>query len=337
MKEAMFYKKLDGKKVQCYLCHRKCVIPEDKVGFCRVRKNVDGKLYSLVYEMLNSIQIDPIEKKPFFHFHPGSRSLSIATVGCNFRCKFCCNPHISQVEEITGEKVLPKEIVKIALESNCQGIAYTYTEPTIFFEYAYETGKLAKKEGLYNVFVTNGYTGPEAVDKISEYLDAAVVDVKGSLDKKFLREYCSVPDGKPILETMKRYHNNGVHVEITDLIVPKVGDDLKKVEELVKWIKNNLGENTPIQFIGFFPSYKCKDLPYTSTDTLKKCWNIGKKYLKYVYAYTSRDPGSPMNNTYCPKCGELLITRWGCSMVDNKIKNGKCPKCKEKIFGIKTS
>lgn len=331
----MFYKKLDDKKVQCYLCHRKCIILDGKVGFCKVRKNEKGKLYSLVYEKLECTQIDPIEKKPFFHFHPGSQALSISTVGCNFRCKFCCNPHISQGEGIIGEKVSPKEIIRLALENNCQSIAYTYTEPTVFFEYAYDIAKLARKQGLYNVFVTNGYAGPEAVDKISEYLDAVVVDVKGSLNQKFLREYCSVPDGKPILETMKRYHDNGVHVEVTDLIVPEVGDDLKKVEKLATWIKNNLGENTPIQFIGFFPSHLCRDLPYTSVETLKKCWDTGKKVgLKYVYAYTSRDPGNPMNNTYCPECGELLITRYGCSMIDNKIKNGKCHECGEKISGI---
>jgi len=334
MKEAMFYKKLNNKKVQCYLCHRNCIISENKTGFCKVRKNIGGKLYSLVYEKLHGLQMDPIEKKPFFHFHPGSQVLSLSTVGCNFRCKFCCNPHVSQAEEIIGKKVSPEKIVQIALENNCRGIAYTYTEPTVFFEYAYDIAKAAKKEGLYNVFVTNGYTGLEAVDKISEYLDAAVIDVKGSLDKNFLRGYCSISDGKPILEIINRYRKNGVHIEITDLIIPKVGYNLKKVEELVKWIKNYLGENTPIQFIGFFPSYQCREIPYTSVETLKKCWNIGKKYLKYVYAYTSRDPENPMNNTYCPKCGKLLITRYGCSMVDNKIKNGKCPDCEEKIIGI---
>jgi len=338
MKEAMFYRKLEDKKVQCYLCERNCVIPDGKVGFCKVRKNQNGKLYSLVYEKLQSLQIDPVEKKPFFHFHPGSQVLSLSTVGCNFRCKFCCNPNISQTEKIVGKKVLPKEVVRIAAENNCQGIAYTYTEPTVFFEYAYDIAKLAKKEGLYNVFVTNGYAGEEAIDKISKYLDAAVVDVKGSLDQKFLRDYCSVPDGKPILEAMKRYFDNGVHVEITDLIIPKIGDDLKKVEELARWIKDNLSENVPIQFIVFFPSYQCLNLPYTAVETLKKCRNIAKKAgLKYVYAYTSQDPGNPMNNTYCPKCGELLIARYGCSMVDNKIKDQKCFSCKEKISIVEYS
>ncbi len=330
----MFYEKLEGKKVKCHLCPWECKISEDKTGFCNVRKNIDGKLHSLVYEKLNSIQVDPIEKKPFFHFHPGSRSLSIATVGCNFRCKFCCNPHISQAKEIRGKKVSPNEIIDIALEKGCDGIAYTYTEPTIFFEYAHDTAKLAKKEGLYNVFVTNGYISTKPAKKISKYLDAAVVDVKGSLDKKFLKDYCSVPDGEKILETMKLYHENGVHVEVTDLIVPEVGDDLEKVKELVKWIKNNLSENIPIQFIGFFPSYQCKDIPYTRVKTLKKCWDIGKKHLKYVYAYSGRDPGNPMNNTYCPNCGELLITRYGCSMLENKIEDGKCPKCGEELVGI---
>jgi pyruvate formate lyase activating enzyme len=334
MKEAMFYEKLKDKKVQCHLCPWNCKIAPDKTGYCNVRKNIDGKLYSLVYEKLNSIQVDPIEKKPFFHFHPGSRSLSVATVGCNFRCKFCCNPHISQAEDIRGKKVSPDEIVEIALKNECEGIAYTYTEPTIFFEYAYNTAKLAKKEGLYNVFVTNGYISVEPVKKISKYLDAAVIDVKGSLDEEFLKKYCGITNGEKILESMKSYYENGVHIEVTDLIVPEVGDNLDKVEDLVEWIKNNLNENVPLQFIGFFPSYQCMDIPKTSVKTLKKYREIGKKYLKYVYAYTSQDPGNPMSNTYCSKCGELLITRYGCSMVNNRIEDGKCPECGKEIVGI---
>ncbi|MBD3155300.1 MAG: AmmeMemoRadiSam system radical SAM enzyme [Candidatus Aenigmarchaeota archaeon] len=334
MKKAMFYEKMEGKKVQCHLCPWNCKIISDNTGYCNVRKNIDGKLYSLVYGKLNSIQIDPIEKKPFFHFHPGSKVLSIATVGCNFRCKFCCNPHISQSENITGKMVSPNEIVKIALKNDCDGIAYTYTEPTIFFEYAYDIAKLAKKEGLYNVFVTNGYISTQPLEKISKYLDAAVIDVKGSLDKEFLKNYCSITKGGKTLESMKKYHENGVHVEVTDLIVPEVGDDLDKVEELVEWIKNNLNENIPIQFIGFFPSYRCRDSPSTSVKTLKKCREIAKKYLKYAYAYTSQDPGNPMNNTYCPECGELLVTRYGCSMVENRIEKSKCPECGEILVGI---
>lgn len=335
MKEAMFYKKAGEKKVKCYLCPRGCQIGEGKTGFCRVRKNFKGKLFSLVYNRVESLQIDPIEKKPFFHFLPGSEVLSISTVGCNLRCKFCCNPHLSQTDEISGSEMEAKQIVEFALENGCDGIAYTYNEPTIFFEYAYEIAKMAKKRGLFNSFVTNGYTSTEAVEKISKVLDAAVIDIKGSLEKNFLNKYCMVKDGTPILETIKNYYKRKVHVEVTDLIIPMIGDDLKKVEALSRWIKDNINENIPLQFIGFFPSHKCMEIPYTDVKTLEKCRSIAKSVgLNFVYSYTSLDPGNPAGNTYCPKCGETLIKRAGCFLVENKLQKGRCINCKKRIEGV---
>ena len=333
MMEAKFYKKIDG-KVHCLLCPRKCLITGGRTGFCGVRKNINGKLYSLVYGKLTSAQVDPVEKKPFYHFYPGSSVFSISTFGCNFRCKFCCNYNLSQKIEISSVDTKAKEVVSMAIESRSDGIAYTYNEPTIFIEYSLEIAKLAKKYGLYNVFVTNGYIEEEPIKEISKYLDGVVIDVKGSLDKKFLNDYCSVKKGEKILDSMISYKNKGVHLEVTDLIIPKIGDDLKKVEELVSWVRDNLGENTPFHFIGFFPSYKCLDLKYTTPDFLKRCWEIGKKYLNYVYAYTSIDPGNPMNNTFCPNCNESLLIRFGCSLVENKLVSGKCPTCGNKIFGV---
>jgi len=331
MNEALFYKKLSDKKVQCKLCPRNCTISEGKVGFCGVRKNIDGKLYSLVYNNLHSVGIDPIEKKPFYHFYPGSKALSICTVGCNFRCKFCCNFHISQKSEIEGEEVNPKEIVELALKNNCKGISYTYTEYTVYFEYALEIAKMARKKGLFNCVVTNGYTSLEAVDKMSKYLDAAVIDIKGSLDKEFLKKYCSVPDPKPIYDSMKRYVKNNVHVEITNLIIPGIGDSLKKAEKLIKWVKNNLGQEIPLHFISFFPTYKLLNIQSTPVRTLEKVVKIAEDLgMKYCYIGNVHD--HPKNNTYCPKCSNLLIKRLGCSLVKNNIRDGKCMKCGYKIY-----
>lgn len=332
MKKAMFFQKKDG-KIQCQLCPRKCIISEGKTGFCGVRKNIDGTVYTLVYDKIYSMGIDPIEKKPLHHFAPGSHTLSICTVGCNFRCKFCCNWSISQESSIRGENIPPEEIVELAKKNNCQGISYTYTEPTIFFELAYETAKIAHKEGLFNNFVTNGYTNPEPIRKIAKYLDAATVDFKGSGEKEFMRNFSSVPDPSPIFRALKEYKKRGVHLEITDLLVPKVGDSMEKVKELVVWIKKNLGEETPVQFLGFSPEYKARNLSPTPISTLEKAWKIAKEEgMKYAYVYASYDPGNPKNNTYCPKCGEMVIARFGCSLVENRVKNGKCPRCEEKIL-----
>lgn len=328
MREAMFYEKLADKRVRCRLCAFNCIIPEGKISMCRVRKNVGGKLYSLSYDKVSTETPDPIEKKPLNHFAPGSWTYSICTQGCNWKCKYCQNWTLSQ-GNLEGIKVPPEEIVNSAKAMNCQGISYTYTEPTVFYELAYDTAKLAHKEGLYNTFVTNGYMNLEPIREISPYLDAVTVDFKGSGDKEFLRRFSSVPDPEPIYKGLKEYKKQNVHIEITDLIVPKMGDSMERVKELAEWIKENLGDETPIHFLRFFPAYKVRNLPSTPIKTLKKAYETAKNLgMKYVYLGNVADR---KNNTYCPKCGKLLIRRRGMQTVEYKIKRGKCPYCGEKI------
>jgi len=332
MKEAMFYEKLKDKKVHCRLCAFNCVISDGEVGRCRVRKDIDGKLYSLVYDKVSTIVVNPIEKKPLYHFCPGSSCLSLSTVGCNWRCKFCCNWEISSAREIAGEKVTPEEIVKMAIENGCQGLSFTFTEPTIFYELSYETAKIAHKKGLYNTWVSNGYTNKEPIRKIAPYLDAVTIDFKGSGEEKFLKEFSDVPSNKPIYEALKEYKKVGVHIEITDLIVPQIGDSMEELKKLVKWIRENLGEETPFHILKFFPTYLVRDLPMTPIETLEKAYEIAKSEgLKYVYLGNLE---GEKNNTYCPKCGKLLIVRAMMETLENKIKKSKCPFCGKLIKGL---
>lgn len=328
MKEAMFYKKLKNKKVKCHLCARECEVLEGKTGFCRVRKNINGKLYSLSYEKVISAVPNPIEKKPLYHFAPGSQSFSVASTGCNWRCKYCCNWNISQ-GEIQGEKISPEELVKMAKEARCGGLSFTFTEPTIFYELSYETAKLAQKAGLYNTWVSNGYTNPEPIKKISPYIDAVTVDFKGSGNAEFLKNFAFVPTSEPIYRALLEWRKQNVHIEITDLLVPKVGDSMRELKQLVKWVKDNLGEETPIHFLRFFPTHLVLDLPETPIETLNKAYNIAKKLgMKYVYTGNVEDEKV---NTFCPKCQKLLIKRLWMQTIEYKIKEGKCPFCNQKI------
>jgi pyruvate formate lyase activating enzyme len=298
-------------------------------GKCGVRENIDGKLYALNYGKLIAIHIDPIEKKPFYHFLPASQSLSIATVGCNFSCLNCQNWEISQAfkeaKEIPGEYIPPEKIVKIAIENKVESISYTYTEPTIFLEYALDTMKLAKKAGLKNNFVSNGFMSEESAKLVIPYLDAINIDIKG-FTEDFYQKICG---GRlePVLETAKLMKKSGVWVEITTLVIPTLNDDEKTFEGIAKWIFENLGSETPwhvSQFCGAI-SWKLQHIPDTSVETLEKAIEIGKKVgLKYVYI--GNIPGHKAENTYCPKCGELAINRVN-YFVHRYDKNGKCPKC----------
>ena len=337
MKEAMFYKQVKN-AVKCGLCARNCFISENQVGFCKVRKNIKGKLYSLVYGKLVSVAVDPIEKKPLYMFAPGSKTLSISTVGCNFRCKFCCNYGISQEwTHVIGEDYTPEQLIDLAKKYNVQGLSYTYVEPTIFYEFSYDTAKLAKKSGLYNMFVTNGYTSPEAIKEISKYLDAAVVDFKGSANPKFYNEFSSVPKVEPIFDALLAYKENKVYIEITNLIVPKVGDNMKDVKKLCKWIVENLGDKIPFHLIQFFPTHKITDLPRTPVETMEKAYEIAKKEgIKYVFLGNVHN--HDLENTYCHNCGNLVIERTILGVRKFSLKKGfKCSKCGEEIpiFGEK--
>ena len=330
MKEAMFYEKVKD-AVKCGLCARGCLIPEDQVGFCRVRKNIKGKLYSLVYGKLCSVAIDPIEKKPLYMFAPGSRTLSIATIGCNFRCQFCCNWQISQDSDIFGVDYTPEQLIEIAKKKGVQGFSYTYTEPTIFYEFSYDTAKIASKEGFYNMFVTNGYTTPEAIKEISKYLDAATVDLKGSLNPDFYKKFSQVNNVEPIYDALLSYKKNKVYLEITDLIVPEIGDKMDDVKKVCRWIIENLGDQVPFHILQFFPTYKINDLPRTPVKTLEKAYDIAKKEgLKYVFLGNVHR--HELENTYCPNCKSLLIERTIMGVEKFELKKDlKCSKCGETI------
>ena len=329
MKEAFLYKKLPYKKVKCLNCTHSCIIAEGKRGLCGVKENQNGILYSLVYGKAVAINIDPIEKKPFFHFLPGSYSLSIATVGCNFRCLNCQNWQISQgpklENQILGEEISPQEIVEIALNNQFPSISYTYTEPAIFSEYALEIMKIAKEKGLKNSWVSNGFWSKELFELIYPYLDAANIDLKG-FSEDFYQKICGARL-QPVLDTLKRLKEKKIWTEITTLIIPTLNDSEKVLKNIANFIKNELGEETPwhlSQFSGAI-SWKLQKIKNTPIETLEKAYTIGKKAgLKYVYI--GNVFGHQGENTYCPNCGALAIERIG-YRIKRKDKNGKCPKC----------
>lgn len=329
MQEAMLWEK-ERNGVRCNLCARYCFIAKGKRGFCRVRINKDNTLYTLNYGKLVAVNVDPIEKKPFFHFYPGSKSLSIAAVGCNFRCQFCDNSQISQgvdeqVESVEGKNYTPEEIVELAEKKNCKSIAYTYTEPTIFFEFAYKTAKLAKRSNIMNVFVTNGYITDDAIKKISKYLDAAVVDVKASLDPEFYKKFMSVPDVKPIYGALKQMKKQRIHVEITNLVIPQIGDNIELCQKLAEHV-SNLNSSIPFHIIQFHPSYKLMELPPTPTSTLERCIEEARRAgLRYVYI--GNVAGHDDENTYCYNCRELLIKRFGTTIEEINLVKQRCPQC----------
>lgn len=329
LKEAILYKKLSQKKVQCLNCAHYCILSENQTGICGVRKNINGKLYSLVYGKLISLNIDPIEKKPFFHFLPKTYSLSLATVGCNFRCENCQNWQISQMPrlqgKIEGENFSPEEIVKIAKNYNLPSISYTYTEPTIFSDYALDIMKLAKKEKIRNAWVSNGFWSKELFDLICPYLDAVNIDLKSFKESFYLKHLRGRL--KPVLETIKRLKKKKIWLEITTLIIPTLNDTKEEFENVAKFIKNELGSETPWHISQFSPdiSWKLKNLPETPLETLKKAYQIGKKNgLKYIYI--GNVPGLKEEDTYCPRCGAKQIERIGYS-VKRYDKKGKCSNC----------
>ena len=333
LKEAMFYTKLDKSTVQCDLCPNTCILQEGVRSFCRVRENMSGKLYTLVYGLACTVHKDPIEKKPIYHVLPSSHAYSIATAGCNLRCKFCQNWQISQsTPEETNNIVLPcDDVVKKAKEAGCRSIAYTYSEANIYYEYALNTAKIAKKEGIKNIFVTAGYINPEPLNEVCNYLDAANVDLK-SFDEKILRETCSQRLG-PLLETLIIYKKRGVWLEITNLVVPTLNDDMNTIKKMCIWIKENLGDKTPIHFSRFWPMYKLKNLYPTPVETLVEARNTALEAgLKYVYI--GNIPYHPSSNTYCHNCKKLLIERKGYLVIQNNILNSSCKYCSEVIPGV---
>jgi len=334
MKEAMFYTRESDDRVRCGLCRFHCLIADGARGICGVRENRNGVLYSLVYGKLCAEHIDPIEKKPFFHVMPGSRSFSIATVGCNFRCRHCQNYSISQVPRngrIAGEDRTPEMIVKNALDGHCRSIAYTYTEPTMFFEFAHDTARLARKAGLANVFVTNGYISKEALTTIAPYLDAANIDLKG-FSEEFYREtvHARLPE---VLDSIIEYRKQRIWIELTTLIIPGLNDSERELQGIADFITGNLGVDTPWHVSQFYPTYQLTDRPRTPSETLRRARDIGLAAgLRYVYE--GNVPGRGGENTVCPDCAALLIERYGFVVTTNRIENGTCPDCNKTIAGI---
>jgi len=334
--EAYLYEALEDKKVQCNLCSHRCMIKDGRRGICGVRQNEGGILKTLVYGNLIARHIDPIEKKPLFHFLPGTLSYSIATVGCNFRCRFCQNADIAQMPAdhkgmIMGDTYTPAEVVDAAQRGGCRSIAYTYTEPTVFFEYAYETAKLAHDRGIRNVFVTNGYMTAEALEMIHPYLDAANVDLKAFSDK-YYNELCGA-GLQHVQATLKLMKTRGIFVEVTTLIVPELNDDKAELRGLAEFIAQDLGADTPWHISRFHPTYKLVDRPPTPVKTLLKARDIGLKAgLRYVY--TGNVPGNAAENTFCYSCGETVIERWGFQVGKLRIKDGQCENCGARIDGV---
>lgn len=333
LKEGLFYQKLENQVVQCQLCPRRCVIPDRKRGFCGVRENRSGILYTLVFAKPVAIHIDPIEKKPLFHFLPSAKAYSIATAGCNLKCKFCQNWEISQVkpEELNYVYLEPPELIKKVKESGAPVIAYTYSEPTIFYEYMLETAKLAQAQGLKNIMHSNGYINEAPLRNLCKYLDAANIDLKGYSEDY----YSNFTEGAllPVLNSLKILKEEGVHIEITTMLLSGFNDDEGRLKQMCLWIKDNLGADTPLHFSRFFPMYKLTSLNPTPVETLETARRIALDCgLKYVYI--GNIPNNPAENTYCPRCRRIVIERRGYFVVQDNLKDGRCKFCQEKIAGI---
>jgi pyruvate formate lyase activating enzyme len=334
MKIAQFWSKKD-EKIQCKLCNHYCLIAEDKTGVCGVRKNIKSKLYSLVYGKVIAENIDPIEKKPLFHFLPGSLSYSLATVGCNFRCQHCQNADISQYpvaeksesDFIAGKEMSPEDIVKKAKSTGCQSIAYTYTEPTIYAEFALDCMKLAHKKGLKNIWVSNGYTAKEAWPKIIPYLDAVNIDLK-FFNNQTYQKICGAKL-EPVLNNLKFIKSKGVWLEVTTLIISELNDSDKELVGIAEFMANELGSETPWHVSRFFPQYKMQNQDSTEEELIYKAYKIGKEAgLKYVYG--GNIVSDSLENTYCPNCQELIIRRTGYD-INQFHEAGKCAKCKQDL------
>jgi pyruvate formate lyase activating enzyme len=335
MQEARFYDRVEDNKVKCYLCAHGCVIDPRKRGICMVRENRDGTLFSLVYGKIISQNVDPIEKKPLFHFLPGSRSYSIATVGCNLQCEHCQNFEISQLprhekREIPGQDATPAQIVAGARASGAASISYTYTEPTIFGEFAYDTAVLARQEGIRNVFVSNGFMSEKSATIMAEVLDADNIDLK-SFSDSFYRKVCKARL-RPVLDTITRMKELGVWLEVTTLIIPGLNDSDQELKELAGFLKD-VGADIPWHVSAFYPTYKMLNRPRTPAETLRRARQIGLEMgLRYVY--TGNIPGEDGEKTFCYACGALVIDRFGFTIRHNYLKDGTCAQCGAVIDGV---
>ena len=331
-KEADLYERLPGGRVRCTACARYCEMGNGQAGLCGIRGNEDGRLDLYVYGRVIAGQVDPVEKKPVTHYRPGSRVFSIATTGCNWLCKYCQNHDISQRRKIEGEEMGPAQVVRAAQDGGADGIAYTYNQPSIFIEFARDCGIEARRNGLYNAFVSNGYDTPETVEMMGQFLDCITVDFKGSAEPDFTRRYIGVPDTEPIFETLIGIRDRtDIHVEITDLIVPGVGDSLEYARKLCRFVHDELGPETPIHFLRFHPDYKMMEFEPTPVGTLERHHEIAVE-AGLKYAYLGNVPGHPLEHTYCPECGNIAIRRLGFSIEKwNLDEKNRCVYCGCKI------
>ncbi len=332
--ETIFYEKLSNGRVKCNICNHFCEIEKGRKGICKVRENRDGILETLVYPKIIARSIDPVEKKPLYHVRPGSKSYSIASVGCNFQCAFCQNADIAQMPRergfINGADIFPETIVSEAQRGKCESIAYTYTEPTVYFELALETAKIAHAKNILNVFVTNGFMSEKVIREIAPFLDAANVDLK-SFNDRFYQKYCKARL-EPVKENLKLMKSLGIIVEVTTLLIPGLNDDKKELKQLASFINNDLGSDTPWHISRFHPCYQMNDKPVTPTESLESAYKIGKDAGLY-HVYAGNAPQLGLEDTFCHSCGTLLVKRSGYN-TDSNIKEGKCPNCNKEIYGI---
>jgi len=320
-------------KVQCELCPKGCLIAPGQSGECRIRVNVDGKLLAVTYGHPCAVHVDPIEKKPLNHFLPGTRIFSIATVGCNLHCKNCQNWEISQAnpEEVPACSLPPQQVVELAKRYDCPSIAYTYSEPIVFYEYVLDTSERAKEAGLRNVLVTAGYINEKPLRRLCRYTDAANIDLKG-FSERFYRDICKATL-RPVLNTLVLAKSLGVEVEVTNLVIPTLNDRDEDFKRLCRWIAKNMGRETPLHFSRFYPHFQMRNLPPTPADTLERARQIAKAeglYFVYVGNLTMEHGG----DTFCPGCGKLLVQRFGYWVAENNIENGRCPNCGTEIYGV---
>jgi pyruvate formate lyase activating enzyme len=330
MREAMLYEKLPGSRVKCGTCQWRCRINPGKYGVCGMYQNQSGTLFNLNYGRVSSMAADPIEKKPLFHFHPGTLCFSLGTLGCNFQCKHCQNWEISTAESAylmsSCRELSPQASIELAKKHRGQGIAWTYNEPAIWFEHTFESAKLAKANKLYTVYVTNGFATPEALDTIGSYLDAWRVDIKGFSDE-FYKTVSGVPHWREILEVTKRARDKWhMHVEVVTNIIPTLNDDDKQLEGIARWIRDELGELTPWHVTRFYPMHRLTHLPPTPQETIDRACEIGKKAgLKFIYA--GNVPGHESESTHCYQCGKMVVKRWGYETEVTGLDGSKCRYC----------
>lgn len=328
---ATLFERVESGRLRCTACARYCLLPEGAHGFCFVRKNEGGRLVLLTYGVASAVQVDPVEKKPLAHFRPGTRVFSIGTVGCNWRCRYCQNAEISQEREVRGRPLTPAAAVASAVRLGCAGVTFTYNEPTVFAEYALDIMKAARSRGLFANFVTNGYMTPEAVDLLGGHLDAVSVDFKGSGEPGFLRKYVSAKGPEPIFESAAALRARGAHVEITDLIVPEVGESDEALRSLARFVVDRLGPETPLHLLRFHPDYHMTEFPPTPIRTLERLHGVATaEGLEYVYL--GNVWGHPFEHTYCPRCHEVVVRRLGFTIQAwNLDPRGRCPRCGHRI------